>query len=249
MTVSASVLDHRKLWSPGRLSGAEVLSLLDSARRLAAADRTGAHAMPLRGKHLALLRGAGEAPGATRRTGCHALRQAAERLGARVSLLADQDADAPHGAELKARARLLGRFYDALDCTGTTPAVLRDLDGEAGVPVYDGLAGAAHPARALAALVCLQEQAGRPLAGLQVAWPAGTPLGLAERFQALAAQAGLGCRLVDEGDAELQLTEDGQGEWRLTAADRCVGGPDARGPGAAGPWQRTLQALLLHTMA
>ena len=80
-------------------------------------------------------------------------RQAAVALGASVSHIRP-DLAPPGGATGNGplrTARLLGRLYDAIECQGLAPALVRQLASEAGVPVFDGLATLAHPSARLAA--------------------------------------------------------------------------------------------------
>ncbi len=133
------------------LTRAGVESILAQADRLeiAAAANHG-HSdgdKPLLGKNLALLcRPPGAAPSA--------LQRAAADLGARVAHV-DLGDPLPTESELLTIAQMLGRLYDAIDCGTMAPALVRQIDANSGVPVYPGLDGDAHPARALARLASL----------------------------------------------------------------------------------------------
>jgi ornithine carbamoyltransferase len=47
-------------------------------------------------------------------------------------------------------ARILGRLYDAVECQGMAPELVRRVSREAAIPIYGGIACATHPTAALA---------------------------------------------------------------------------------------------------
>jgi ornithine carbamoyltransferase len=156
-------IHHRNLWSVGSLSRADVLDVLETARRLQQARVNGQIVTPLRGCNLALLNDAAPAEG----TG--SLRHAALDLGAQVSHLRPSEARiAPDSAD-EATARLLGRLYDAIDCEAMPPELVARVAQGAGVPVFNGLGGHGHPTRVLAELLNMQDlSGGKPLDSLSV---------------------------------------------------------------------------------
>jgi ornithine carbamoyltransferase len=151
------VLDHRRLWSIDGLSGADLLAVLEVAQRLKRARREGRTDAPLRGRNLAMLSDAEPTSGAG------SLRRAASELGAQVAHLRPSEARLAPGGDTEATARLLGRLYDAIDCTDMAPSLVEDVARGVDVPVYNGLAKPAHPTRVLAELLALQESCGKPL--------------------------------------------------------------------------------------
>lgn len=120
-------------------------ALLGQARALQAGAQHGALPPLLGGKRLGLM---------SRASGDEAARlfcRAAAELGAHVSLIEprlDEDSDAQQVDEL---GRLLSRLYDAVECQGLSPALVRRLGRAATIPVYEALAGDAHPSARLAA--------------------------------------------------------------------------------------------------
>jgi ornithine carbamoyltransferase len=148
--MTSSSLHHRHLWAPDRLSAAERRALLTTA---AAVKRTKAHQpdwRPLLGRRVALLGGGDTAATAL-------FERAVADLGGSVSLL---DGHAWHeraGGRVDEAARLLGRLYDAVDCCGLPAPLLAQIDGQAGVPVFDGLGRADHPLTRLAEQLTEQE--------------------------------------------------------------------------------------------
>jgi ornithine carbamoyltransferase len=45
---------------------------------------------------------------------------------------------------------MLGKLYDAVECQGMAPTLVRQVRDGAGVPVYDGIASPRHPTAQLA---------------------------------------------------------------------------------------------------
>ena len=146
--------------SSGEPPGAQdILAIFAVARRLRTDASEGRLGQPLRGKNLALL--FETPPGGSQ----SALHRAALQLGARVAEVrfADPGGSAFVQDDLHGLARMLGRMYDAIDCAALAPATVRQIEREAGVPVYAGLGLDEHPARALADLMTLHEH--RPTPG------------------------------------------------------------------------------------
>ncbi len=117
---------------------------------------------PLLGRNLALLRTS--PPG----SGISVLHRAALDLGARVAVLRFADAGVPPQGELRALSRMLGRMYDAIDCGTMASTVVRQIERDAGVPVYDGLDRDDHPVRVLADLMTLYEHGLPPASGMSL---------------------------------------------------------------------------------
>lgn len=74
---------------------------------------------------------------------------AAKALGARVSFVQAGLDDASSDAQVDTTARLLGQLYDAVECQHLPPALVQRIARSAGIPVFAGLATAAHPTAAL----------------------------------------------------------------------------------------------------
>ncbi|WP_177219003.1 ornithine carbamoyltransferase [Polaromonas sp. OV174] len=80
--------------------------------------------------------------------------RAATELGAQVAHLRFDPSDLSVLAvpqEAQKTAQVLGRLYDALECQGLTPELVRQLTQEAGVPVFNALASPEHPTAAITA--------------------------------------------------------------------------------------------------
>jgi ornithine carbamoyltransferase len=154
-------LHHRNLWSLDALSRTDVLALLDMAHALKRANAAGSAQRPLRGKNLAVL------SDKTADGKSSDFQRAATELGAQVAHVRPGESRIEGASHA---ARLLGRLYDAIDCEGLDAATLQQIDREAGVPVFNGLADDAHPTRVFATLLDLQDRSGRPLSSLRVAF-------------------------------------------------------------------------------
>jgi ornithine carbamoyltransferase len=126
------------------MSPRELSAVLASARALQRAAQTGTTQPLLKGKNLGLLCEAGDDPDA------QLFRRAAAELGAHVAHIRPSLSELSTPHEVQHTARVLGRLYDAVECQGMPPALVQQVGDEAGVPVYDGLAGREHPTAKLA---------------------------------------------------------------------------------------------------
>ena len=227
---SSHVLHHRSTWSLDTLSAPELLALVEAAGRLKQAARAGVALAPLRGKLLALV-GNGDPDGL--------MRDAATELGAKVTSLHAEGAPS-----LNRSSRLLGRLYDAVDCAA--PVSPKEVELEAGIPVFNGLGGDGHPARALAALAAIHELADQPLRDLRLTLigDADSPCGQA--LAKAAARIGFGLRNVPRPEvaegADFVLDIRDTARWTLTDRHGRVhnGERDDR--------RFVLQALLVSTL-
>jgi len=131
------------------LSPAEETALVGRARLLQAAFLRGALSPQLKGKKLGIVCDE-DSDGSESRL---LFQRAAEELGAHVATLRPALSGLGNPAEVQHTARILGRFYDALECQGMAPEVVRQIAGHAGIPVYDGLACASHSTARLAELL------------------------------------------------------------------------------------------------
>ncbi|WP_372526002.1 ornithine carbamoyltransferase subunit F [Piscinibacter sp.] len=155
-------LHHRRLWSLDELSRRDVQALLTTAEGLKRAADAGDPHRLLRGKNLALL------CDAQTDERCEVFNRAATELGAHVARIRPSDSRVEGRGVVPETARVLGRLYDAIECEGMAPALVEDVERDAGVPVYNGLCSDAHPTRVLADLLTMQERSGKPLAGMAV---------------------------------------------------------------------------------
>ncbi|CAN5600957.1 hypothetical protein BH10PSE18_BH10PSE18_38320 [soil metagenome] len=148
MSHGPTVSSFRVTASGPPLTEAAVRNIVERATRLKAASAAGTADKPLRGKNIAMLRQVlGDPP---------PLQRAAAELGAQVAQLLMNN-PLPPRAELAGLAQMLGRLYDAVDCGGLDAALAAMLHEMPGITVYDGLGDDAHPAHALASLMCVRD--------------------------------------------------------------------------------------------
>ncbi len=142
-----SPISHGQSDAPAQRPPLDRQALLDAARRLQHAARTGAPQPLLRGKKLGLLCGAGDEDEAL------LFHHAANELGAHVAHIRSAFTPDSTTTEVRDTARMLGRLYDAVECQGLPPSQVQQLGGAAGIPVFDGLASQAHASAELAAML------------------------------------------------------------------------------------------------
>lgn len=126
------------------LSPRQANALLSHARALQQAARAGATQPLLKGKRFGLVCEAVDDPDAA------LFHRAAAELGAQVTQVRPSLREASTPLEVTCTARMLGRLYDAVECHGMPPALVRRMGDDAGVPVYDGIASRNHPTARLA---------------------------------------------------------------------------------------------------
>jgi len=117
----------------------ELRYLMDYARELKAHGRPGNTANALLGKNIVLIY---EKPSARTRQSFQVL---AEEMGAHVTYLDPQSSQFGKKESLADTARVLGRFYDAIQYRGTAHQIVEDLAKYSGIPVWSGLTDIDHP--------------------------------------------------------------------------------------------------------
>ena len=130
--------DPHRAAAPATLRPNDAATLRAEAERLQRDAAAGVLTPMLRGKRIALL--------CERATDADAVlfERAATELGAQVSHIRPSLLEGPSALETAHTARLLGRLYDAVECQGVAAERVQLLRDAAGVPVFDGLAVAAH---------------------------------------------------------------------------------------------------------
>lgn len=124
----------------GALPAPDSAVMLAYARMLQRETLAGSRRPWLRGKNIAMVGTAedGEQDALFRR--------AAAELGAKVAQVRPfAELTLATFAEVQHIARVMGRLYDALEWPQASANQLERLRAAAGIPVYDGLAGASHP--------------------------------------------------------------------------------------------------------
>jgi ornithine carbamoyltransferase len=221
---------------------ASILATLDAAERLRTNARAGTVGQPLRGRNLALL--LGPSPGGD----IVPLRQAAQDLGARVAEVRFTTPARPRSGrdDVLALARMLGHMYDALDCEALAPATVRQIEQEAGVPVYHGLCLEEHPACVAADLMTLREHRSPPGASILFLGDPKVPRG--NSFVSAAREIGFEVLVGDRGrpasnDATFVVDARHSPRWSLLASAQPL--DEAR---RAENHRCAMQAVLLDTL-
>ena len=127
-------LEQRAIAAYATMPPADVEAVLRSARTLQNAARAGRTQPLLRGKNVGLITQAAEAD-----DGVALFRRAAQDLGAQVAYIGSSLTDLGLGQDLRPTAHVLARLYDAIECQGLPPAVVRQLRDACDVPVFDGI--------------------------------------------------------------------------------------------------------------
>ena len=142
----------------------EWLELLDLSARLKAERREGRETKRLVGKQVALL-----FEKTSTRTRC-AFEVAVADQGGTTTYLDPSGSQIGHKESAADTARVLGRWYDALQFRGSGQDVVETLAAHAGVPVYNGLTDDWHPTQMLADQLTMLEHSGKPLTEIAFAF-------------------------------------------------------------------------------
>src|SRR5688500_630761 len=134
----------------------ELKFLLKLSADLKAAKYGGFEQQRLQGKNIALI-----FEKTSTRTRC-AFEVAAFDQGAHVTYLDPVSSQMGHKESIKDTARVLGRFYDAIEYRGSSQALVEELAAYAGVPVFNGLTDEFHPTQMLADVLTMTEHTTKP---------------------------------------------------------------------------------------
>lgn len=146
-------LRHLRSGAFDDLSPHDAQEVLATARMLERAALAGTTLPLLRGKHFGLLSETAQSASAA------LFRRAVTELGAQLSHIHPPFTEGSPVADVRQCAHVMGRLYDAVECEGIAPALVRRIAADAGVPVFRNIAGADHPTARLAA--SLDEQTSR----------------------------------------------------------------------------------------
>ena len=130
--------------------------LLDLAAELKAQRRERRETRLLAGKQVALL-----FEKTSTRTRC-AFEVAVADQGGTTTYLDPAGSQIGHKESAADTARVLGRWYDAIEYRGSGQDVVETLAAHAGVPVYNGLTADWHPPQMLADQLTMIEHSGKP---------------------------------------------------------------------------------------
>ena len=189
---SASQGLGKDLLAVSAISPQAIARLLESARKLKALRRRGAHYQPLGGMTLGLLF---EKPSTRTRvsfeTGMH-------QLGGHSLFLSLGDIQLSRGETVADTAKVLSRYLDGLVVRTFDQAILEDWGRAATIPVINGLTDLCHPCQALSDLLTIQERKGR-LKGVKLAY-VGDGNNVANSLIEAAAKTGMAISLGCPGD-------------------------------------------------
>jgi ornithine carbamoyltransferase len=136
----------------------ELQFLLDLARDLKRAKYSGTEVPRMQGKNVALI-----FEKTSTRTRC-AFEVGCYDQGARVTYLDPNSSQIGHKESAADTARVLSRFYDAIEFRGSAQATVETLAEHADVPVYNGLTDEWHPTQMLADFLTMIEHGhGKPV--------------------------------------------------------------------------------------
>lgn len=139
-------------------------TLLKLAAQLKIAKRKGIEVRRLASKNIALI-----FTKTSTRTRC-AFEVAAADQGADTTYIAPGSAQLGDKESIADTARVLGRYYDAIQYRGFAQETVETLARYAGVPVYNGLSDDAHPTQMLADLLTIVEHSDKPLGDISIAY-------------------------------------------------------------------------------
>ncbi len=125
--------------------------LLDLARDLKRAKYSGTETRHLQGKNIALI-----FEKSSTRTRC-AFEVASFDQGANVTYIEPSSSHIGQKETMKDTARVLGRFYDAIEYRGFGQENVEELAKYAGVPIFNGLTDEYHPTQMLADVMTMRE--------------------------------------------------------------------------------------------
>ena len=144
-------LQNRDFLKELDFSRAEMGYLLELAAELKQAKQAGDEARRLTGKNIALV-----FEKTSTRTRC-AFEVGAYDQGANVTYLDPQSSQMGHKESTADTARVLSRFFDAIEFRGSAHATVEELAEYASVPVYNGLTNEWHPTQMLADFLTMIE--------------------------------------------------------------------------------------------
>jgi ornithine carbamoyltransferase len=183
-------LRGRSLMKLDDFSPEEITYLLDLAAELKAAKRDGREEQKLVGREIALI-----FEKDSTRTRC-AFEVAAYDQGAHVTFIGPSGSHMGHKETAKDTARVLGRFYDAIEYRGFKQTEAEELAKYSGVPVYNGLTDEWHPTQILADFLTFREHLGKPLDEVVFCYLGDARFNMADSYLVGGAKLGMDVRIA-----------------------------------------------------
>lgn len=181
----SSPLHNRHLLTLLNHTPEEINYLLKLAHDLKAAKRRNEEVKHLLGKNIALI-----FEKTSTRTRC-AFEVAAYDQGAHVTYLDPVSSQIGHKESIPDTARVLGRFYDAIEFRGSQHKIVEDLAKYAGVPIFNGLTDEFHPTQSLADVLTIQEHTTKPINEVKIAYVGDSDNNVAISLMIIAAKLGM----------------------------------------------------------
>jgi ornithine carbamoyltransferase len=182
-------LRHRDFANLVDFQPTEIRLLLQLARDLKAA-KYGRYEKPqLVGKNIALI-----FEKTSTRTRC-AFEVAAHDQGAEVTYLGPHDSQIGHKESMKDTARVLSRFYDAIEFRGAGQELVDALVEFSDVPIYNGLTDEIHPTQFLADALTMMEHVDKPTSQIAFCYIGDCRFNTADTLLIGGAQLGMDVRL------------------------------------------------------
>jgi ornithine carbamoyltransferase len=166
----------------------EIRNLLQLAAALKRAKAAGTEQPRLHGKNIALIF---EKDSTRTRSGFEV---AAFDQGAHVTYIGPSGSHIGHKETMKDTARVLGRFYDAIEYRGFAQKDAEVLAQFSGVPVYNGLTDDFHPTQVLADLMTMHEFTHKHLSDITFAYLGDASGNMAASLMVGAAKIGMVAR-------------------------------------------------------
>jgi ornithine carbamoyltransferase len=182
-------LRHRDFANLLDFSPQEIKYLLQLARTLKLAKYGGYERQQLTGKNIALI-----FEKTSTRTRC-AFEVAAHDQGAHVTYLGPHESQIGHKESMRDTARVLTRFYDAIEYRGAGQAIVDELVAFADVPIYNGLTNEFHPTQFLADAMTMLEQADKPMGQIAYCYIGDCRFNTADTLMVGGCQLGMDVRL------------------------------------------------------
>jgi ornithine carbamoyltransferase len=182
-------LRHRDFANLLDFTPQEIKYLLQLARTLKLAKYGGYERPQLTGKNIALI-----FEKTSTRTRC-AFEVAAHDQGAHVTYLGPHESQIGHKESMRDTARVLTRFYDAIEYRGAGQAIVDELVAFADVPIYNGLTNEFHPTQFLADAMTMLEQADKPMSQIAYCYIGDCRFNTADTLMVGGCQLGMDVRL------------------------------------------------------
>jgi ornithine carbamoyltransferase len=169
----------------------ELKFLLDLSRDLKRAKYDGTEVQRMKGKNIALI-----FEKTSTRTRC-AFEVGAYDQGARVTYLDPNSSQIGHKESAADTARVLSRFYDAIEYRGSAQATVETLAEFSDVPVYNGLTDEWHPTQMLADFLTMIEHGrGKPVEEISYAYLGDARSNMGHSLYVMGAIMGADVRIV-----------------------------------------------------